>query len=342
MKRWILSFLTGLTLLAQAPVPPQSKSVPSWAPPGWPKEAIIWGLSDRIKEQLIVQVPHLIHWQYQWNKDSLGLCRDPIQAWKQYKTFPKNKLIRIDVATDERKLYAYSVDLGIGMGFTKYTHGLGKAEVWFIDPKDILKDMESLHKQALRSYKMRELADQPHLPNSEIQKLVSFNFWVPIGEYQDGRASMGSNLIQRRMLKMILCNKDIPLAEGKYIELIIPAFKDFDDSINVWAKYQGESRPARFIFSRNWDDDPDHLVLSNDLRGFYDEQEKSNIWKEILKHAYKHLLITSGGRIFDLPTDGVEVKPVTWPTEDPKLIEAWIKKPGVREITRKELQATSD
>lgn len=337
--RWILSFLIGFTLLAEPPIPPQVKPVPSWAPPGWPKEAIIWGVSGRIKTQLKAQVPHLIHWQYQWNKDSLSLRRDPVKAWEHYKAFPKNEPIRIEVVTDERKLYAYSMDLGIGMSFTKYTHGLGKAEVWFIDPKDIQKDLETWHQQAVQSYKMREPVDQPHLPDMEIQKLVSFTFWVPLGEHLDGRASMGSNPVQKRMLQMILGNKDIPLVAGEYIEMIVPAFKDFDDTINVWAKYHGEDRPARFIFTRNWDDDPDHLLLSNDLRGFYEEQEKSRVWQMILKHAYRHLLVTPDGQIFDLPTDGIEVKPVTWPKEDPKLIEEWTKKPGVKEITRKELQA---
>lgn len=59
----------------------------------------------------------------------------------------------------------------------------------------------------------------------------------------------------------------------------------------------------------------------------------------ILKHAYKHLLVAANGKIFDLPTDGTEVAPVTWPKEEPKLTGEWTKKLGVKEITRKEFQA---
>lgn len=276
MTRKVLSLLFGLTLFAQATVLPQVKPVP---PPGWPKEAILWGLSDRIKEQLKVQVPHLIHWQYQWSRDSLGLRRDPVKAWEHYETFPKNKAICIEVVTDERELFAYSRDLGIGMSFTKFTHGLGKTAVWFMDPKNIPEDLETRYQRAVRSYRMREHVNQAHLPDAELQKLVQYTFWVPLGEFVDGRATMASNPVQNRILQMILDNQDIPLRADGYIEIVVPAFKEYDDAICVWAKYHGEGRPTKFVFTRNWDDDPDDLLLSNDLRGFHEEQ----VWPIVMK-----------------------------------------------------------
>lgn len=332
MTRRILLLLFGLALFAQTSLPPQIKQVPSWAPPGWPKEAIIWGLSDRIKEQLKVQVPHLIHWQYQWNKDSLGLRREPIKAWEHYEAFPKGKPICIEVVTDERKLYAYSMDLGIGMSFTKYTHGLGRSEVWFIDPKNIKKDLDTWYQQAVRSYQMRESTGQPHLADADIHKLMRYSFWISIGEFEDGRSTMGTNHTQMRMLQMILDNKDVSVGPTEYIEVVVPAFSEYDDAIYVWAKYHGDERPAKFVFTRHWNDDPDDLSLSNDLRGFNDEQAKSRHWQMIFRHAYKHLLVAPDGRIYDLPTDGVEVKPVAWPKEDQKLIEEWSKKDGVKPL----------
>lgn len=345
--RWILLFLT-LLLFTPSTVDGAASGYCGHHP-----EAR-WGLTDRMKTQLESEIPHLIHWVYEWGALSLPEIRDPVVAMKAYRETSPSKSLRIEVVTDGWCGEAYSFDLGVSIGFEKGEDEVFNYSAGHVDPAKIPAWIQEETNEALDLFRKHEKPLEDPLSETALIKMVRHTLYVSLGQDDGGRATMENNRFFKKLIDELFEDEVARLAPGRNVELVIPAFREFDPYVYCWTRFDSKGYEATLLIASwmrgEWikggsfvglghksfsnSDYDDFEASEKDL--FFREFEEDDWWKRIFKNAYLHLLVGPDGRVFQIPAVG-GAQPVTWRELDWKKVTAAIKNPSVTEFKRQPL-----